>query len=551
MGEGKGRMGKAGISRRSFFAGMAATGAVAAAGVAGCSPKASGSASAASGSAASASSGARQYLTPGSYKVDENKDFDVVVVGAGGAGMSAATRAAELGMKTVILEQREATGGTTQFTEGLFAINSHIQKANGKNPPDLGYDLFTKAMDYHHWYANGSLFRAYIDASAADIEWLESIGVQFSGTGTMCNNEYNTWHQYVYTPGEISGKNYVDQLTAAVQKAGAELVLGAEAIDIVMKGDTAAGIVAKQGSKYIQYNAAKGVILCTGGYADNKDLMTEFGKPGDRIQAMGMEGRNGFGINAARQAGAILAASPGCMMFYGGCLPGINYGTHLYCASAFQPYFWINQNCQRFVNEYYAERNFTFSGDAQSMQERVISIVTQAQMDNMYEHGGTFGCGEYIHAGEPLTDLWTEYDAQVKAGNKAIHKCDTLDDLAKELNLDAAALKAEIDKYNGYCATGVDQEFGKAAEYLFPLESGPYYAFELNVGIFATVGGIKVDNDMQVLNAQGMPVPHLYCCGNDAGGLYGDAYDVSICEGSCQGFAVFSGKTAAETCSKN
>ena len=545
MGEEKNRIAGSGISRRSFFAGMAATGAMAAIGVSGCSPKSSASAS----SAASASGSAeRQYLTPGNYSVDETKDFDVVVVGAGGAGMAAATRAGELGLKAVILEQNSATGGTTQFTEGLFAINSHIQKENGKNPPDLGYDLFTKTMDYHHWYANGSLFRAYIDASAADIEWLESIGVKFSGTGTMCNNEYNTWHQYVYTDGELSGKNYVDQLTAAVEAAGAELVLGAEAIDIIMEGDTASGIVAKQGGKHVQYNGKKGIILCTGGYADNKDLMTEFGKPGERIQAMGMTGRNGFGINAARKAGATLAASPGCMMFYGGCLPGIDYGTHLYCASAFQPYFWVNQEAQRFVNEYYAERNFTFSGNAQSMQERVISIVTQKQMDDMYEHGGTFGCGEYIHAGEPLTDLWTEYDAQVKAGNKAIHKCETLDDLAKELDLDAAALKAEIEKYNGFCAKGVDEEFSKAKEYLFPLESGPYYAFELNVGIFATVGGIKVDNKMHVLNAAGEPVPHLYCCGNDAGGLYGDAYDVSICEGSCQGFAVFSGKTAAESC---
>ncbi len=63
---------------------------------------------------------------------------------------------------------------------------------------------------------------------------------------------------------------------------------------------------------------------------------------------------------------------------------------------------------KRFVNEYYAERNFSFSGDAQAMQDRVISIVTQAQMDNMYEHGGTFGCGEYIHAGEPLAMLWDQ-----------------------------------------------------------------------------------------------------------------------------------------------
>ena len=92
--------------------------------------------------------------------------------------MSAAIRSAQLGMKTVLLEQRKVTGGTTLFTEGLFAVNSHIQKENGKNPPDLGYDLFTRAMDFHHWYADGALFRAYMDKSGENIAWLESVAVK-------------------------------------------------------------------------------------------------------------------------------------------------------------------------------------------------------------------------------------------------------------------------------------------------------------------------------------------------------------------------------------
>ena len=537
------------LDRRAFLTGAAASGALAALGLAGCAPQASGAPASNEGAASSDASAASSYLEAATYDIAETKDFDVVVVGAGGAGMSAATRAAELGMKTAILEQHSSTGGTSIFTEGLFAIGSHIQKEAGKNPPDLGYDLFTKAMDYHHWYADGGLFRKYINESAHDIDWMESVGIKFKGVGTMCDNEYNTWHQYDYQEGELSGKPYVEEWTAAVQNAGAELVLNSEGVNIVQDSDGAVtGIIAKEGSKYVQYNAAKGVILATGGYSDNPDMIREFGKNPDRIQPMGAGDRNGFGINAARQAGGTLAPSPGCIVPYGGCIPGIDYGCHLYCASAFQPYFWINQDCDRFVNEYYSERNFSFSGDAQSMQDRVISIVTQAQMDNMFANGGTFGCGEYIHAGEPLTDLWDEFDAQVKAGNEAVHKCDTLDELAKELDLDADALKASIEKYNGYCAEGVDEEFGKAAEYLFALEEGPYYAFELKVGIFTTVGGMKINHNAQVLDGASQPVKGLYATGCDAGGIYGDAYDVSICEGSCQGFAVFSGKMAAEHC---
>lgn len=558
------------IDRRAFLKGSAATGALAALGLSGC---ASGAAAASSSEAASASaeedavaaessaaeaantsaatetsSASGSFLNPGSYTVSEEKDYDVVVVGAGGAGMSAGTRAAQLGLNTVVLEAHPQTGGTSIFTEGLFAINSHIQKENGKNPPDLGYDLFTMAMDYHHWYANGGLFREYCDQSGENIDWMESVGIQFSGTGTMCDNEYNTWHQYIYEEGKLSGANYVDQWTNAVTEQGAELVLNSKAIDIVMDGGRAAGIVAQEGDNYVQYNAAKGVILATGGYSDNPELMREFGKNPDRVQPMGAGGREGFGIQAARQAGGTLAPSPGCMVFYGGCIPGIDYGTHLYCASAFQPYFWINQDCQRFVNEWYAERNFSFSGNAQSMQDRVISIVTQAQMDNMFENGGTFGCGEYIHAGEPLTQLWDEFNQQKDNGNTAVHgPIDTLDELAAELGLDSEALKASIERYNGFCDKGVDEDFAKSPDCLFALEEGPYYAFELNVGIFTTVGGMKVNNNSQVVTDSGEAIPGLYAVGCDAGGLYGDAYDVSICEGSCQGFAVFTGKLAAES----
>ena len=533
------------ISRRSFLKGAAATGVVAALSSIGIS--------AAAEEAAAAYESVKSYLPQEKYDIAEERDFDVVVVGAGGGGMSAAIRAAQLGLSTVLLEQRSVTGGTTLFTEGLFAVNSHIQKENGKNPPDLGYDLFTTAMDYHHWYADGALFRRYMDKSGENIAWLESVGVEFQGTGTMCDNVYNTWHQYKYEEGQISGRTYVDNLTKAVTEAGATLVLGSEGVNIIQAEDgTVTGIIAKEEDKYIQYNAAKGVILATGGYSDNPDMIREFGKNPDRIDPMGAGGRNGFGINAARQAGGTLAPSPGCLVFYGGCIPGVMYGTHLYCASAFQPYFWINGNCDRFVNEYYAERNFCFSGNAQSMQDRVISIVTQAQMDNMFENGGTFGCGEYIHAGEPLTQLWEQFQAQKDKGSPHVHgPMETLDDVAAELGLDADKLKASIEKYNGYCANGVDEEFGKDAQYLFPLESGPYYAFELYAGIFTTVGGMKITPDAQVLDADAKPVPHLYAIGCDAGGIYGDSYDVSICEGSCQGFAVFSGKAAAEHIAAN
>ena len=112
---------------------------------------------------------------------------------------------------------------------------------------------------------------------------------------------------------------------------------------------------------------------------------------------------------------------------------------------------------------------------------------------------------------------------------------------------DTEIVPASIERYNGFCANGMDEDFGKDPQYLFALEEGPYYAFELMAGIFTTVGGVKITTSAQVLTAEGEVIPHLYAAGCDAGGIYSESYDVSICEGSCQGFAVFSGKKAAET----
>lgn len=480
-----------------------------------------------------------------SYDIARTVDADVVVVGAGGAGCAAATRAAQLGLSTVLLEQHAQTGGTTLFTEGLFAVNSHWQEELGTNP-DVD-DLFTRAMDYHHWLCEGHLFREYINQSGADIAWMESNGVMFKGTSTMCGNTYNTWHLYETRDGEVSGAVYVEQWAAAVEAAGAQIELNTEAVELVSEDGRVCGVIAKQSDEYVQFNAKAGVVLASGGYADNDDMIVELAgvKPG-RIQPMGAGGRMGFGIKAAQKLGAALAKAPGTLVYYGGCMPGVTYGSHLYCATSFQPLFWVNQDAQRFVNEYYAERNFSFSGSAQSMQDRVFSILTKAQLDDMVENGGIFGCGEYIKAGEPLTDFWSQYQDQVDAGNEAIQTADTLEELAGKIGVDADALVAEVEKYNGYCAAGKDDEFAKDPQYLRALEEGPYYSFELNVGIFTTVGGLKIDEDSEVLTSEGQAIPGLYATGCDTGGLYGDAYDVSICEGSCQGYAVYTGRRAAE-----
>ena len=148
------------MNRRSFLSLAGATGAALAGGsiLASCSPAGSSSKAGSSqpDDATAGATDAKSKATLGnnkakdSYDIEETKQADLVVVGGGTAGAAAACRGRELGLNVTLVEVANNTGGTSVMTEGLFAVDSHWQKENGKNPADLGYDLFSKAMDYHH-----------------------------------------------------------------------------------------------------------------------------------------------------------------------------------------------------------------------------------------------------------------------------------------------------------------------------------------------------------------------------------------------------------------
>ena len=546
------------ISRRNFLgiAGASGLALAASAGLAGCGSSSTSSSSSSSDSSSSSSSSSADAAN---YTISNTAEADVVVVGAGAAGCSAATRAAQLGLNVALVEITDKVGGTTIFTEGMTTIHSHFHKAD----PSIDIDtevLVKKIMDYHHWLPSGHIIRQFLVQSATNLDWLESIGHQFSAPQTMCGNTYHTWTMYVHPTGTLSGSQYVSHWSELVTETYADQItmyFGNEAVATKLdsKGAVSSVIIQDTKNQDCTEIACKAVVYACGGYADNADLFKEFVGFGEgEYQSQGAGYRTGKGIEMGRNVGAKLCRYPSATMWYGGCLPGLSYGTELYCATAFQPLLWVNDKCERFIDEEYAERNFSFSGNGHSTQTRVVSIMTQAQMDSLVNNGCIYGCGAYILDGTKLDgsatglSMWDEYKQQVDAGNKHMYKADTIQGLADAAGLDATLLKNTIDTYNGYCAAGVDGDFNKPAEYLLPLNDadGPYYGFDLVPGVFTTVGGLLVNDCIQVLDESDKPIVGMYAAGCDAGGLEGDSYDVSICEGSKQCWCAYSGKLAAE-----
>jgi fumarate reductase flavoprotein subunit len=124
-----------------------------------------------------------------------------------------------------------------------------------------------------------------------------------------------------------------------------------------------------------------------------------------------------------------------------------------------------------------------------------------------------------------------------------VFQADTIEELAELMGLDAQTVRESIDTYNGYCDGGLDLDFGKS-DWLWKVEAAPFYAAKLKSAVYTTCGGLKIDSEAEVLDTDGNPIGGLYACGGDAGGLYGDSYDVIICAGSQAGQTINFGRIA-------
>ena len=464
---------------------------------------------------------------------------DIVVVGAGGAGLSASIKAAQLGMDVILLEKNSFVGGTTLMAEGMFAVDSHFQKDAGIEINKV--DLFRRVQEYNHWLSDSKILKRFFDESAASINWLEDLGVKFMGVISM-GDSVQTWHIF-----DGLGEGYIHTMHEAALDAGVNLLLETPGKELVMKEGKVKGLIAQNSEGESISIESPVVILATGGYSDNPGMIEELvGVSSDYAMQMGVPGRNGDGINMGIGAGGDTYYL-GTAMFYGGNLRGVPFGNHLFAASSFQPTMvTVNQDGIRFADESIAGQNFSFFGNAMSTQDRVYSILNKATLDYFVEEGCIAGAGAYTLPGAKLTDLYDQIDEQLERGNEGILIADTIDQLADRMNVSADTLKDTMATYNTYCEEGVDEAFGKNAEFLRPMEAGPWYAFDLALGYFTTVGGLKINEKAQVISKEGTPIPGLYAAGTDGNGIYGDSYDVVISAGSCQGWAVNSGRFAAE-----
>ena len=463
---------------------------------------------------------------------------DIAIIGAGGAGLAAAVAATEKGASVVLLEKREAPGGNTALAQAFFAAESPAQERVGIDAPkDV---LFKMAMDYAHWEINPRIVRAFINKSGDTVRWLEEKGLEIEQIPVYPPNiVIRTFH---WPKGQ--GAKIVELLLKNCEELGVRLYRQTSAKKILMNAaGEVMGVLALTKEKELKV-IARSVILATGGYGGNKELLRTYcSSYTEDIRSMGLP-HTGDGFLMATAIGAATEGL-GVIQMEGPIFQGSRNGRSI-CQEPTT--IWVNNNGERFADETTAFNHFE-SVNALLQQPGKVSYtlfdeqIKQQIIEKIKRGVLRFrGLRNRVNITQPL-DL--EMELQLEAEKGAVKITDSWDEIARWIGADSKVLKSTIDEYNASCEHGYDDLFLKDRRYLVPIRIPPYYAMRCYPVFLTTIGGIKINHHMEVLNHRDDPIPGLYAAGNDTGGWEPNTYN-AVLSGSTLGFALNSGRIAGE-----
>jgi fumarate reductase flavoprotein subunit len=414
---------------------------------------------------------------------------DIVVIGAGGAGLSASIKASQGGAKVILLEKQGTAGGNTiSATGGLNAAETSVQKKLGI--ADSKDQFYKDTMKGGYNLNNPELVRNMVEEAPETVDWLISVGVDLSDVGKMAGSTNSRTHRP--QGGAAVGAHMVPVLEKAAVNAGVDLRKNSKVVDIIKKDGRAAGvIVEKNGKKYTI--SAKAVIIATGGFGANPDMVVKY-----------KSDLKGFGTT--NHKGATGDAFAWIEKFNAGLTQMDQIQTHptvvpsngmmITEAVRGNGAIMINREGKRFGSEM-ATRD-------------VMSAAVLSQT------GGT----AYLVFDTSVRKSLKAIEGYVKQG--LLTEGETPEELAKKLGIPAEALAQTIKRYNGFVASGNDGDFGrKGSEMPRALSEGPYFAVEVAPAIHHTMGGIVINKKAEVLDVNGRPVPGLYAAGEVTGGIHG------------------------------
>ena len=438
----------------------------------------------------------------------DNEQYDIVIIGAGGAGLSAAVEAAENGAKNVlVLEKMGFAGGSTTMAFGGFnCTNSRFMDEQGKDP-QTPIVLTDNIMRNGKGFNDVRMAAMVAAETPAVIEWLDGFGSEWGKI------RYSNLH--CPTDGTIPGVELVKVLREQTEKQGIEIRYDSPAVKITAdETGRINGVVVKDSNGEYTIDASA-VILATGGYENNPEMIDEYGNPSlKNLHLAPSKGNMGDGIKMALEHNADL----------------VNMDLiQLSCAVApfsIQMQMPIKNNGVVFVNK--EGKRFTNEFSAASSDRRITDdILAQTDAECYCIYNETIY--QEFQAVENK-DFFDEYRMTGIDNSGLVIKCDTLEELADKMSIDQAAL---LDTISNLKTDNIGNEV--VVEKADTYAEGPYYAVLLTPGVMDTLGGLVADTSARILDTEGKVIKGLYGAGEVLGNTQGAYYSVGLGEAAVFG----------------
>ncbi|WP_312148549.1 flavocytochrome c [Paenibacillus odorifer] len=421
---------------------------------------------------------------------DQLKDkYDIIIVGAGGAGMSAALEAKEKGMNPVILEKMPVAGGnTTKSSSGMNASETKFQKEqNIEDSNDLFYE---ESLKGGHDTNDKEMLRFFVDNSASAIDWLDSIGIRLNNitiTGGM--NEKRTHRP---EDGSAVGQYLVKGLVKNVQEKEIPLFVNADVKEITEKDGKVNGVKVLFNQTEEKTITADAVVVTTGGFGANMDLISEVRPDLEGYVTTNQIGSTGDGIKMIEKLGGTTVDMDQIQVH-----PTVQQEKSYLIGEAVrgEGAILVSSEGTRFTNELDTRDKVTAS--INTLPEKAATLVFDS------------GVKSRVKAVE-------QYD---KMG--FVIQADSIEALAKEIGVPEDKLATTLDTWNSAVKNKKDAEFGRTTGMDNDLSTGPFYAIKIAPGIHYTMGGVKINTNTEVLNKDGEAIPGLFAAGEVTGGLHG------------------------------
>ena len=480
-------------------------------------------------------------------QIAETIETDVLIVGGGSSGLTAAASAAELGQKVLLIEIRK---GFTPMRKEIAAVGSRIQKAEGVEI-DI-HEIVRQQVMYGSAYIDQKLPLIWARESGEMMDWYERL-ITAQGASMRLQGGYRAEIEAgAYTRFPTGHKSFwpdgasgVKVLAEYASGYGAEFRMRTGLVKLTKDGPRVTGAVAKEvkTGRLIRIKASKGVVVATGGYVKN-DAMLQALQP-ETTTLAGLilsEGHTmGDGIKACLWAGAKMDDCHTSIMFDRCAImpdetPDTQKGLGQPTELIGQPFLKVDLKGRRFANEsipydFILHRSHSLPGKCYC----VIFDSGYYEDTKRFEMAGCARMHPFHNGtpcGHPIEENMERLERMV-AGGRFI-KADSLAELARGLGLPVAELEKTVARYNVLYDMQCDEDFGKEPYRLSQITRPPYYGVRACAFVLGTIDGIRIDENMNALDENSDPIPGLYVAGNDSGGYYANTY-VNLVTGSCAG----------------